>query len=434
MTDVASAWLKQTNSVRQPSMREPARLFDANETLAAAGRSDDLGAPLRPREIEDLELGVRGPDQARPAVIDIVAQESSELDRRRKELVDLRDLGPGERSAAGAVTDPERPGTLEGADRGFGIGERVAIERDVASGIRTQEGMAAREAGEIDVGKRDGVAGPQVLVARPARQRLDRPPEVVLVVFGLLVRRPRQLVPADEPAALGIAARCAFLHLDHEQAVVGIDDDDVGLAVVCGPALPGLGDEPDVRVQPRLVGQRGSQSLLDEALRALPHGALLWASGRSSQPTSERGVDERQAPASASHWAGDCTATSEAARSRSSVSSVISAPAVRATATYTASAARRRRSPARRAATAISSMSRSCEHEARQLQDATPSREGEREVASPAGNRGRHLDDRQRRFVDGCPGCDDLVQDAARPARARPRRRRPPRQGRTRRS
>ena len=148
-----------------------------------------------------------------------------------------------------------------------------------------EERVTLRQAGEVDVGKGDGVPGSQLAAGRPVRQGLDRALEVVLGVLGLLERRAIKLPVAEVPGAVGHARRPG-LDLDHEQAVVGMDDDDVGLAVVRRSVLPGLGREVDVRVQPRGLGQRGPQSLLDEALRALPHCALPWASGRSPERSS----------------------------------------------------------------------------------------------------------------------------------------------------
>ena len=119
--------------------------------------------------------------------------------------------------------------------------------------------------------------------ARSSRSRgqsgkvADRPDEVVLGVLGLLEGTPRELAVAEEPAIVAVAAWLAGLGLDHEEAIVGIDDDDVGLAVVRGPRGARLGEESDVRVEARARRQRCSELRLDEALCGFPQLGPPWA-------------------------------------------------------------------------------------------------------------------------------------------------------------
>ena len=96
--------------------------------------------------------------------------------------------------------------------------------------------MAARQAREVDLGEGDGVGGAGLEVDRPVGQVAQVADEVVLGGLGLLERGSPERSRPEPPAAGGVAARLARLHLDDEEAVLGMDDEEVDLGVVRGPA------------------------------------------------------------------------------------------------------------------------------------------------------------------------------------------------------
>ena len=105
-TDVASAWLKHTYSVRQPSRASRRAFSTATRLLPLPAGPTTSTRRWHLREVEDLLLGGRCADQALAAVVDVVADEAAQLDGRREEVVDDRELGGRQRVRAAAVGDP----------------------------------------------------------------------------------------------------------------------------------------------------------------------------------------------------------------------------------------------------------------------------------------------------------------------------------------
>jgi hypothetical protein len=113
--------------------------------------------------------------------------------------------------------------------------------------------MASPEAREVDVGQGDRVARARSAPGRPVGQVDELVEEGVLALLGLEDGRTLGPQRADPPSALGVAARLAGLHLDGQEAVVGVGDDQVGFAIDRWSATPSWPDPADVRVEAVLV-------------------------------------------------------------------------------------------------------------------------------------------------------------------------------------
>jgi hypothetical protein len=148
------------------------------------------------------------------------------------------------------------------------VGHVVPVDQHLLRCMRQwlPAGDGVREADRVAEGAPPGL---------PAGTVLQPPPQVVLVLHRLLERADRKrMLPTvavnREPAPAGrLVPDAAALHLQHQQAAIGMDDDEVGLAVP-GPALKLSLDPGDV-VEHRVAGGQGVvQSLEDLALRRAP--------------------------------------------------------------------------------------------------------------------------------------------------------------------
>lgn len=116
--------------------------------------------------------------------------------------------------------------------------------------------MTGREAGQVDIREGDRVAAPRSLAGRPAGQVGKRQAKRPLGALGLLERRLVEEEVAEVPAPLAVARRAAGLHLDHQEASVGVDDHEVRLAVAGRPQRPGPADPAHAGVEAKL-GRQG---------------------------------------------------------------------------------------------------------------------------------------------------------------------------------
>ncbi len=144
--------------------------------------------------------------------------------------------------------------------------------------------MAAGEGGELDAREADRMAGERLeLAGGPARQFAELGEEGVLADLGLVERALVEGGPAGVPAPLAVDLDRAVLDLDDEDAAVGVDDHEVGLAVAGGPVLARPADPPGVRVEAPAARLResGPQSLDDDPLgrRAAGEGCGGGGSG-----------------------------------------------------------------------------------------------------------------------------------------------------------
>jgi hypothetical protein len=177
MIAVASAWLKHTNSVRQPS-RPSRQAFSTATRLCRCRPADDLRpAPRAPAE--DLSWAIDACEPSLPPRRR-AAQEAMQLDGGGEECVDALHVGRRQPVAARAVAEPPAPRPVEGASRVVGAGEGVRVEDDLRRDVRPEQRVRGRDAREVDVRERNGVGGPEAVVAGPVGERLDRPREVVL--------------------------------------------------------------------------------------------------------------------------------------------------------------------------------------------------------------------------------------------------------------
>ncbi len=124
----------------------------------------------------------------------------------------------------------------------------------------------------------------------PVGQRLELAEELVLAPHRLLERRVIERQVAQPPAALVVAGGLAVLHLEDEQAVLRVGDDEVRLAVLGRSTVAHRPGPLDVGVQAVLGRQRGPQPLGDQALGVLPsghakeygRGAEAWAARQNA--------------------------------------------------------------------------------------------------------------------------------------------------------
>jgi len=118
----------------------------------------------------------------------------------------------------------------------------------------TTSGFGAADRRPIHVREGDRVHHPRGL-AVGARISLDlagdRPFAGLDLREGRLLEVPRAGVPAPEP----VAADRAALDLDCQDAVLGMDDDEIDLTVASGPTGTDAADPADVRVEAGMGGQ-----------------------------------------------------------------------------------------------------------------------------------------------------------------------------------
>ena len=169
--------------------------------------------------------------------------------------------------------------------------ERGGVEHEVGRGIETQEHVPARQAGEVDVGEGHRVPGQRFDAARPVGQVDELGAQEVLAVLGLLEGRLLERDGADVPASVVVSRGLARLHLEHEQAVLGMGDDRVRLPVArraAGAHGPGPLDVDVEAVVARRQG--GPQAFLDVALGVLSagHGARMSLDAAPTYPSGVR--------------------------------------------------------------------------------------------------------------------------------------------------
>ncbi len=248
---------------------EAERLLDRDDRLAAAGWPDDLRSADVPSEVERPALFLGCLDQALAVVVDIVPEQAAEGDCRGEVVVDAANpVGP-EALAAAAIADPVGEGAIHGGSSGCGCCECVGVEDDLRRRIRAEEGMAPRKASQVDVGEGHRVADPRLALGGPVRQVGQGAPEVVLRRLGLRERRPLQALGPEPPGPGRVAARLTGLDLDHEETVLGMDDDQICLAVVGRPVATRLRAPADALVD-RALGQKcRPKDVVDAALRSL---------------------------------------------------------------------------------------------------------------------------------------------------------------------
>jgi len=115
------------------------------------------------------------------------------------------------------------------------------------------------------------VAGARLGPRRPVRHLGELANELVLALLRLRERVAVQLATADPPAPGVVARRDPRLHLQDQDPVVGVDDDEVRFAVPRGPAVAHRAEPLGVRVEVECLGRQGdTDSLAHEALSGLP--------------------------------------------------------------------------------------------------------------------------------------------------------------------
>ena len=254
----------------EPLAGQPSRLLEGEDRLAAAGGPDDLDPAQVAEVIERPRLLARGPDQPGPIVLDIVAEEPSEADGRRQVVVDPAHALGAERRAATPVADPVGVRAIDRSAGRLRRGQGVRVEDEVGRCVRPEERVVSWQAGEVDVGKRDGVADPWLLVRRPVGQVVQDAAEVVLGRLGLGEGGAIELPRAKVPAAVGGSTWLARLDLDDEQPKVRVHDDEVRLPIVRRPRAPRPGAPADVLVDPVLGWEGRPEGVVDVPLGGLP--------------------------------------------------------------------------------------------------------------------------------------------------------------------
>ena len=131
--------------------------------------------------------------------------------------------------------------------------------------------MAAGQAREVDVRQGDRVAGARLGPRRPVRHVGELADQLVLALLRLRERVAVQLATADPPAPSVVARRDPGLGLEDEDPVLGVDDDEVRLAVARRPAVAHRAEPLGIRVQVEGVDREGGTDPLGhEALSGLP--------------------------------------------------------------------------------------------------------------------------------------------------------------------
>ena len=186
---------------------------------------------------------------------------------------------PGARFAppAHSSKQPSTQSRIRCVARALRVQDRL-VEDEVRVRAQAQVEDLRAEARDLDVGERDRVADDRVEVGRPVRQLAQLGDEAVVAVRGLLERRAIQLAVAGPPAAEAVARDRAALDLDDQEALVGVGDDDVRLALAHEAAV--RPDDPrDVLEEDVVGGQGRAEALVDAALGALAEALPVAARG-----------------------------------------------------------------------------------------------------------------------------------------------------------
>jgi hypothetical protein len=190
---------------------------------------------------------------------------------RGEELVDEPDAESSERDALRPVAQPVRIRALHPAADRFRSLERFGIQNQLARGVGAQEDVAAGQAFEVDLRQGDRVAGARLGPWRPVRHVGELADELVLALLRLRERVAVQLATADPPAPGVVARRDPGLHLEDQDPMVGMDDDEVRLAVPGRPAVAHRAEPLRIRVEVKGISRQGSADPFgDEALGGLP--------------------------------------------------------------------------------------------------------------------------------------------------------------------
>jgi hypothetical protein len=131
--------------------------------------------------------------------------------------------------------------------------------------------VAAGQAREVDLRQGDRVAGARLGPRRPVRHVGELADQLVLALHRLRERALVEREATDPPAPCAVARRDPGLHLENQDPVLRVDDDEVRLAVPRRPAVAHRAEPLCVRVQVEGVGRKGGpDSLGYEALSGLP--------------------------------------------------------------------------------------------------------------------------------------------------------------------
>jgi hypothetical protein len=173
--------------------------------------------------------------------------------------------------------------------------ERLGIEDQLARCVRAEEDMAARQAREVDVRQRDRVAGARLGTRRPARHVGELADQLVLALLRLRERVAVELASADPPAPGVVARRDPGLHLEDEDPVVRVDDDEIRFAVPRGPAVAqrARAPQPQPEAAPwgsetRIRSRRGAVLLVDQPAEQVRRRTSRGLT-RAGLPVSARG-------------------------------------------------------------------------------------------------------------------------------------------------
>ena len=126
---------------------------------------------MRADAVQDEGLLGAQPQQLLAVILDAPPDEPPQRDRGPQQLVDeggspLAD-GP---AGSGANTDPVGEGALEPVLDAVRRLERGGIEHELGGGVGSEQDMAAREAGEVDIGEDDRVPDQRIKVRWPVGQ------------------------------------------------------------------------------------------------------------------------------------------------------------------------------------------------------------------------------------------------------------------------
>ena len=125
---------------------------------------------------------------------------------------------------------------------------------------------------ELDVRQGDGLACDRDEPRRPIGQLGELLDQGIAAVGGLLERTPRKFASAGPPPTRTVPSDPAGLHLDHEDAALGVADHDVRLAATVSPALA---KEPlHVREDGDGIRQNGAEAFVHQALGASARGVV----------------------------------------------------------------------------------------------------------------------------------------------------------------
>ena len=250
---------------------QPSCLLRGEHRLPAPGGADDLEPAQRARPADDERLLAGGCEEVSPVVLDVPAHEAMERPRRREELVDQAHPERSEQRTPRPVAEPVSVRAFHPAADRLGRLERLGVEDELPRGVRAEQDVAARQAREVDVRQGDRVAGTRLGPRRPVCHLGELADQLVLAVLRLRERVAVHRAVADPPAPGVVARRDTRLHLEDEDPVPRVHDDEVRLAVPWWPSLAHRAEPPGVRVEVEGVGrQGGTDSLGDEAFGGFP--------------------------------------------------------------------------------------------------------------------------------------------------------------------